>query len=107
MWYLLLRLYVSLILVAYYSYYVHERILKGNTLKNSKSPKHYCFIRRTGTCSGALELHTQYCNGFSQSVSRQSLDKHVPTCNSGRCVSVDEGYSSLLGNSQRTNELAG
>jgi hypothetical protein len=45
-----------------------------------------------------------YCNGFAQSVSRQRLGKHVPMCNNERCVSVDECYSSLLGNSQRANE---
>jgi hypothetical protein len=48
-----------------------------------------------------------YCNGFSQSVSRQRLGKHIPACNNARCVSVDECYCSLLGNSQRANELAG
>jgi hypothetical protein len=47
------------------------------------------------------------CNEFAQSVSRQRLGKHVPTCNSERCVSVDEYYSSLLGNSQGANEVAG
>jgi hypothetical protein len=48
----------------------------------------------------------KYCNGFAQSVSRQRLGKHVPTCNSGRYVSVNIYYSLLLGNSQRANELA-
>jgi hypothetical protein len=48
-----------------------------------------------------------YCKGFPQSVSRQRLGKQVPTFNNERCVSVDECYSSLLGNSQRANELAG
>jgi hypothetical protein len=48
-----------------------------------------------------------YCNGFAQSVSKQRLDKHVPTCNNGNCVSVDECYSSLLGNSQRAIVLTG
>jgi hypothetical protein len=47
-----------------------------------------------------------YCHKLAQSVSRQQLGKHVPTCNSGRCVSMDEYYSLLLGNSQRANELA-
>jgi hypothetical protein len=46
-------------------------------------------------------------NGFAQSISRQQLGKHVPTYNTGRCVSVDKCYSSLLGNSQHANELAG
>jgi hypothetical protein len=48
-----------------------------------------------------------YCNGFAQSVSRQRFGKHVPTCNNGRCVSVDECYNLLLGNSQCANQLAG
>jgi hypothetical protein len=47
----------------------------------------------------------RYCNGFAQSVSRQRLGKHVPTCNSESCVSVDECYSSLLGNSAPMNSL--
>jgi hypothetical protein len=46
-----------------------------------------------------------YCNGFAQSVSRQRLGKHVPTCNNGRCVPIDECYGSFLGNSQRAKEL--
>jgi hypothetical protein len=48
-----------------------------------------------------------YCNGFAQSVSKQRLGEHVPTCNDGRCVSINECHNSLLGNSQRANELAG
>jgi hypothetical protein len=44
---------------------------------------------------------------FAHSVSRQRLGKHVPTSNNGRRVSVDEYYSSLLGNSQLADELAG
>jgi hypothetical protein len=86
MCYLLLRLYASLILVSSYSYYVHEIILKGNLLKNFKAPEYYCFIRRAGTFSGALELHTQHYNRFAQRVSRQRLGKHLPPCNKGRCV---------------------
>jgi hypothetical protein len=35
----------------------------------------------------------KYSNGFAQSISRQQLCKHVPACNNGRCVSVDEFYS--------------
>jgi hypothetical protein len=52
-----------------------------------------------------------YMNGFFhstvkkyvQNFSRQRLGKHIITCNSGKCISVDEYYSSLLGNSQRAN----
>jgi hypothetical protein len=49
----------------------------------------------------------QQNNGVMKPVSRQQLGKHVPTRNNGNCVSVDECYSSLLGSSQRVNELAG
>jgi hypothetical protein len=51
-----------------------------------------------------LRIH---CDGFGEGVSRQRLVQHVPTCNSGSCVSVDERYGSLLGNSQHANELDG
>jgi hypothetical protein len=42
-----------------------------------------------------------------QPVSRQRLGKHIPTRNNGNRVWVDECYISLLGSSQRANELAG
>jgi hypothetical protein len=48
-----------------------------------------------------------YCNGFTKTVSRQQLGKHVPACNSGRYVLVDECYSPLLGNNQPEKEFAG
>jgi hypothetical protein len=73
---------------------MEQAILRGIINFKSKFPHWY---------SGSL----RYCNGFAQSVSRQQLGKHFPTCNNGRCVSVAECYSSLLGNSQCTNELAG
>jgi hypothetical protein len=57
--------------------------------------------------SNLYKIWYVYCNGFGQSVSRQWLGKHVPTCNKRRCVPVDEYYSSLLGNSQLANELTG
>jgi hypothetical protein len=47
------------------------------------------------------------CNRFDQSIARHQLGKHFPTRNNGNCVLVDECYSSLLGSSQRANELAG
>jgi hypothetical protein len=47
-----------------------------------------------------------YCNGFDQRIATQRLRKHVKTRNNGSCVSVDQYYSSLLGNSQSANELA-
>jgi hypothetical protein len=59
-------------------------------------------FRRTGKAMEQI-----YCNRFAQSVSRQRLGKHVPKCDNGKCVSVDECYSSVVGNSQRANELAG
>jgi hypothetical protein len=55
----------------------------------------------------AMGLRATYCNGFAQSVSRQRLGKHVPTCNNRRCGSVDECYRLLLGNSQLANKLTG
>jgi hypothetical protein len=53
------------------------------------------------------EQKIKYCNGFGQIIARQRLSKHVRTRNNGNCVSVDECYCSLLGSSQRVNELAG
>jgi hypothetical protein len=50
---------------------------------------------------------SHYCNGSDQCIARQQLRKHVPMRNNGSCVSVDECYTSLLGSSQCTNELAG
>jgi hypothetical protein len=40
-------------------------------------------------------------------IARQRLHKQAPTRNNATCFSVDEYYSSLLGSSQRANELAG
>jgi hypothetical protein len=57
--------------------------------------------------SGRTALRREQCNGFAQSVKRPRLGKYVPPCNNGRGVPVDESYSSLLGNSQRANELTG
>jgi hypothetical protein len=68
-----------------------------------------CVCVRT-TFEDYIDLHETwyiYCNGSDQRTARQRLRKHVPTPNSGSCVSVDEWYSSLLGSSQRANELAG
>jgi hypothetical protein len=39
---------------------------------------------------GRATLRREQCNGFTQSVRRQWLGKHVPACNTGSCVSVDE-----------------
>jgi hypothetical protein len=47
-----------------------------------------------------------YCNGFDQRVARQQLCKHVPTCNSDSCVSVENVYNSLLSDSAPMNSLA-
>jgi hypothetical protein len=54
-----------------------------------------------------VDRNLKYCNGFDQRIAMQRLRKQVTTRNNGSCVSVDECYISLLGSSQRTNELAG
>jgi hypothetical protein len=52
------------------------------------------------------DIPPPYCIGSDQRIARQRLLKHVPTHNNGSSVSMDEYYSSLLGSSQRANELA-
>jgi hypothetical protein len=61
---------------------------------------------RLGCVFYAVLAEQRWNNGIMQLASRQRFAKHVPKCNNGRCISVEEYYWSLLGNSQRTNEVA-
>jgi hypothetical protein len=67
------------------------------------------YMKSMGDAYFALKIKKAviYCNGFAQSVSRQRLGKHVPTCNNGKYAPVDECPRMLLGNSQLANKPAG
>jgi hypothetical protein len=67
-------------------------------LKYIRFKKLSFYVSKTKHAAGKDTTH--------QNVARQPLGKHIPACSNGRCVSMDECYSSLLGKSQRASQLA-
>jgi hypothetical protein len=66
--------------------------------------RHEFPIKYHDTPSSSVLVNMLSTYGFAQSAFRQRLSKHVPTRNNGNCVTEEECYCSLLGNSQCTNK---